>query len=185
TRSATRCSEGRRRRWPAVWLASPIQVSTLSIRLAARVRFSWRSSFCSEEQSAGNASAKNCDRIIGNMHGPRRPWREMLTLGILLACSPRAFALDPSLDISQYAHTSWRVRDGFFQGIITSMAQTRAGYLWGGTDSRPFRFEGVRAVLWQPPGQNLPSNTINRLYTGRDGALWIGTAKGLASWKDG
>src|SRR5262249_49492647 len=31
----------------------------------------------------------------------------------------------------------------------------------------------------------LPSNWINRLLVTRDGALWIGTDKGLASWKDG
>jgi signal transduction histidine kinase/sugar lactone lactonase YvrE len=31
----------------------------------------------------------------------------------------------------------------------------------------------------------LPSNSIFSLLTARDGTLWIGTSKGLASWKDG
>jgi hypothetical protein len=67
-------------------------------------------------------------------------------LGILLACSPCAFALNPSLDISQYAHTSWKIRDGFTRGIITSMAQTPDGYLWLGTEFGLLRFDGVRNV---------------------------------------
>jgi hypothetical protein len=29
-----------------------------------------------------------------------------------------AFSLDMSLDISQYEHTAWRVRDGFTRGTI-------------------------------------------------------------------
>src|SRR5262245_38900463 len=79
---------------------------------------------------------------------------------ILLPCC--AFALDPALDISQYAHTAWRVRDGFTKGAIVSIAQTPDGYLWLGTEFGLYRFDGVRAILWQPPaGQQLPSNRIS------------------------
>jgi signal transduction histidine kinase/ligand-binding sensor domain-containing protein len=103
----------------------------------------------------------------------------------MLAWSPRAFALDPSLDISQYAHTSWKIRDGFSKGTINSIAQTQNGYLWLGTEFGLLRFDGVRNVPWQPPpGQQLPSDRIIRLLAARDGTLWIGTDKGLASWKD-
>ena len=46
--------------------------------------------------------------------------------------------------------------------------------------------DGVRTVLWQPPpNQHLPSSEIDRLLAARDGTLWIGTSKGLASWRDG
>src|ERR1700741_2272495 len=97
-----------------------------------------------------------------------------------------AFALDPSLDVSQYAHTSWKVRDGFVPGAITSIAQTPDGYLWLGTEFGLYRFDGVRAVLWQPPaGQRLPDSSVSNLLVSRDGTLWVGTFKGLASWKDG
>jgi ligand-binding sensor domain-containing protein len=41
-------------------------------------------------------------------------------------------------------------------------------------------------VPWQPPlNQHLPSSQIRSLLAARDGTLWIGTARGLASWKDG
>src|SRR6267378_4913941 len=120
------------------------------------------------------------------MNTAPRPWRAMLTLGIVLACCPCASALDPSLDVSQYAHTAWKVRDGFAKGAIFSIAQTTDGYLWLGTEFGLFRFDGVRAVPWQPPsGEQLPNNFISHLLVSRDGALWIGTQRGLARWKDG
>ena len=105
---------------------------------------------------------------------------------ILLACCGWAFALDQSLDINQYAHTAWKVRDGFSKGVITSLAQTPDGYLWVGTESGLLRFDGVRSVLWQPPsGQQLPGTLITCLLAARDGTLWIGTFSGLASLKAG
>jgi signal transduction histidine kinase/ligand-binding sensor domain-containing protein len=106
--------------------------------------------------------------------------------GILLACRPCAFALNPALDVSQYVHTSWKVRDGFSKGVIHSIAQTPDGYLWLGTEFGLLRFDGVRTTPWEPPpGQHLPSSYVITLLAGRDDTLWIGTRNGLASWKSG
>jgi ligand-binding sensor domain-containing protein len=94
--------------------------------------------------------------------------------------------LNPSLDINQYAHTAWTVRDGFFKGLISSIAQTPDGYLWLGTEFGLLRFDGVRTVPFEFNGdEHLPSNFIRSLLVARDGALWIGASEGLASWKDG
>jgi ligand-binding sensor domain-containing protein len=107
------------------------------------------------------------------------------TLSLLLRPSP-VVALDPTLDISQYAHTAWRVSEGFTTGVTQQIAQTPDGYLWLGTEYGVLRFDGVRTFRWQPPpGQHLPSEDITGLIAGRDGTLWLGTAKGLASWKNG
>src|SRR5262245_50749438 len=126
-------------------------------------------------------------RGVGTGHR-RRPvmaWRLAVASAILLCCTP-AFALNPQLEIGQYAHTAWRSREGFTKGQIGSIAQTPDGYLWLGTDFGLLRFDGVRNVPWQPPAdQPLPSSDIIRLLAARDGTLWIGTSKGLASWKDG
>jgi signal transduction histidine kinase/ligand-binding sensor domain-containing protein len=104
---------------------------------------------------------------------------------MLLAWPSPVSALNPALDISQYAHTSWKIRDAFAKGAITSIAQTPDGYLWVGTELGLLRFDGMRAVPWQPPGEpQLPSNNIRSLLVTRNGTLFIGTDRGLASWKE-
>src|ERR1044071_8919980 len=101
-------------------------------------------------------------------------------------CCTSAYALNPALDVSQYAHTSWKIRDGFPKGAVGSIAQTPDGYLWLGSEFGLIRFDGVRGLAWQPPAnQHLPSGHIMSLLAARDGTLWIGTYKGLTSWKDG
>src|SRR4029450_6130739 len=105
---------------------------------------------------------------------------------MLLVCRADAFALNASLDVSQYAHTAWRVGEGLPSGAIRALAQTPDGYLWLGTEFGLRRFDGVRAIPWEPPaGEHLPTSDIRSLQGARDGRLWIGTFRGLASWKDG
>ena len=104
---------------------------------------------------------------------------------LLLYCSS-AQALNPSIHVSQYSHTSWKVRDGFARETIDAIAQTPDGYLWLGTASGLLRFDGIHNVPWQPPSnQQLPSTIIMSLLAAHDGSLWIGTSKGLARLKDG
>jgi len=105
---------------------------------------------------------------------------------IFLASCQCASALNPSLDVSQYAHTVWKVRDGFLNGSVTAIAQTPDGYLWIGTEFGLFRFDGVRAVQWQPPvGRTGAAIRGYQLLVARDGTLWISSAPGVASLKDG
>jgi ligand-binding sensor domain-containing protein len=48
------------------------------------------------------------------------------------------------------------------------------------------RFDGVRFVRWTPPaGEHLPTTAVISLLGAADGSLWIGTASGLAQWKNG
>jgi signal transduction histidine kinase/ligand-binding sensor domain-containing protein len=123
-------------------------------------------------------------RTMENARGVIRP--RLMIVYLVLAWCPSVFALNPALDVNQYAHTSWQTRDGFPKGQITAIAQTPDGYLWLGTEFGLVRFDGIKHVLWNPPGnQQLPSNFIFSLLVARDGTLWIGTEKGLASWKDG
>jgi signal transduction histidine kinase/ligand-binding sensor domain-containing protein len=117
-----------------------------------------------------------------------KPALALLTLCALnaLVWSPPVLALDPSLDVTQYAHTEWTFRNGFLNGTVYAFAQTPDGYLWLGTQSGVVRFDGVRAVpLPVAPGQQFPSTSVGALLTARDGTLWIGTLGGLVSWKNG
>src|ERR1700733_7506004 len=45
-------------------------------------------------------------------------------LFVALALCVPLFGLEPNSDISQYAHTSWKIRDGFLPGFVLSIAQT-------------------------------------------------------------
>ncbi len=117
---------------------------------------------------------------------PGSPILYLVSACILLVSCNSAYALNPSIEVRQYSHTTWKIRDGFSKGVIGSVAQTPDGYLWLGTEFGLLRFDGKRNVPWQPPaGQQLPSNMIMSLLAARDGSLWIGTANGLAKWQDG
>ena len=95
-------------------------------------------------------------------------------LSLVLLC-PSALALDPSLDVSQYAHTAWTVREGFTQGYIRSIAQTPDGYIWLGTGfglaqnaSLTLMFERVTAE-----GYDMVSALWNLAY---DAGMGVGAA---------
>src|SRR5215470_499031 len=93
----------------------------------------------------------------------------VLSCFVLACCSP-AWALDPTLDVSQYAHEAWKIDDGFTNSEITSITQTPDGYLWLGTELGLYRFDGLKNVQWHPPAdQDLPSNWIFSLLAARDG----------------
>jgi ligand-binding sensor domain-containing protein len=95
-----------------------------------------------------------------------------------------AFALNPDRRISQYAHTAWRIQDGFFAGAPYSITQTTDGFNWVGTTSGIVKFDGVRFVPWNPPnGERLLASNIMALLGSSDGGLWIGTDRnGLWNW---
>ncbi|MBS1850321.1 MAG: hypothetical protein JST79_05380 [Acidobacteria bacterium] len=115
----------------------------------------------------------------------RRP-RALALAWLLAALLSPAAALNPNLQISQYAHTAWRIQDGVFRGTPNAITQTRDGYLWIGTEAGLLRFDGVQFAPWIPPaGQALPTAAIASLLAARDGSLWIGTKTGLAHWAQG
>src|SRR6476660_4417745 len=123
---------------------------------------------------------------MSNVQAGRQERLATVVACALLACCPRAFALNPVLSVTQYAHTSWTNREGYSKGAIYSITQTADGFIWLGTEFGLLRFDGVRTVPWQAPtDSHLPSDKVTELLAARDGTLWIGTLKGLCSWKDG
>ena len=87
-------------------------------------------------------------------------------------------------ELTQYAHKAWRVQDGAFEGVPTSIAQTTDGYLWIGTESGLVRFDGVHFQPWTllPDGN---ACCVFSLLGSRDGSLWIGTDNGLQVLSNG
>ena len=105
---------------------------------------------------------------------------------LLLLTGESCLAVDPSKQVTQYAHAGWRIQDGFFNGLPTAIAQTTDGYLWIGTLAGLLRFDGVRFVPWKPTsGKELSSSHITALLGARDGSLWIGTDSGFSHLVDG
>ncbi|HZB88535.1 MAG TPA: two-component regulator propeller domain-containing protein [Terracidiphilus sp.] len=116
--------------------------------------------------------------IAPDISGARRPraW-ELARLFIVwfAVCSlaTAAFALDPRKSITQFVHTAWTEKDGAPPNIV-AITQTKDGYLWLGTGTGLFSFDGVRFARFEPrAGEDLPATRIRMLLATRDGSLWI------------
>ncbi|WP_109126039.1 triple tyrosine motif-containing protein [Dyella sp. C11] len=105
---------------------------------------------------------------------------------MLLALSCCAVANGQPIEPGQYVHQSWTVRDGAPSAVCV-IAQAPDGYLWLGTGTGLFRFDGVQFSPYRlAPGQHLLSNDITALTFASDGGLWIGSYAGGANLlKDG
>ncbi|MFO7448432.1 MAG: two-component regulator propeller domain-containing protein [Ignavibacteriaceae bacterium] len=89
-------------------------------------------------------------------------------------------------DISQYVRQTWLTQNGLPHNSITSITQTKDGYIWLGTNDGLIRFDGVTFSLYN--NKNTPqllSNDIWALKTDTKGRMWIGTYdKGLVCYEN-
>jgi hypothetical protein len=101
-----------------------------------------------------------------------RRWQLVCFLLFLFLSGENAvWAIDPSLHITQYARTAWRIQDGVFSGSPNAITQTTNGYLWIGTQAGLPRFDGIRFVPWtSPDGKHLPSSHVTALLGARGGS---------------
>jgi signal transduction histidine kinase/ligand-binding sensor domain-containing protein len=90
------------------------------------------------------------------------------------------------LQPDQYVHQSWTIRDGA-PPAVCALAQAPDGYLWLGTGTGLYRFDGVQFAQYRPKaGQSLVSSNITALKFVANGGLWIGFYDGGAAFlKDG
>jgi signal transduction histidine kinase/ligand-binding sensor domain-containing protein len=85
----------------------------------------------------------------------------------------------------QYTVQRWEAGaavDGLPQNTVTTVVQTRDGYLWIGTYSGLARFDGLRFTVFDDsntPG--LASSRVTSLFEADDGTLWIGHEAGEVS----
>jgi signal transduction histidine kinase/ligand-binding sensor domain-containing protein len=86
--------------------------------------------------------------------------------------------------LSGYSLTSWNDADGRSLGAVYAIAQHQDGYLWLGTDTGLYRFDGSRFVAWDDLGDSsLPPAAVTAVSAGRDGSLWVGFADGAGVWR--
>ncbi|KAB7644397.1 sensor histidine kinase [Polymorphobacter fuscus] len=92
-----------------------------------------------------------------------------------------AFAKDAPRSLGQLQHTTWSAREGA-PPEIWALAQSNDGYLWLGTGSGLYRFDGANFEKFRPrKGEHLPSLNVNSLLATRGGDLWIGFASGAVA----
>src|SRR5579884_2323660 len=96
--------------------------------------------------------------------------------GLLLLCAGTLFGLDPNRTLTQYVHRIWTVQQGLPTGTIYDIWQTRDGFLWLGTQTGLFRFDGVRFTPAESVYSGLPENLwVRGGFEDASGAMWLGT----------
>jgi ligand-binding sensor domain-containing protein len=96
------------------------------------------------------------------------PW--VLILGVFVQDSTAS----PS-----YQFDIWQTDEGLPQSTVTSIVQTRDGYLWLGTQNGLVRFDGVNFKVFNE--DNTPAIKNNRfvqLFADRRGTLWVSGEEG-------
>lgn len=102
----------------------------------------------------------------------------MLAL-ISLPLISSASVLDQPMPVIDMLHASWTARDGAPAGI-TGITQTPDGWIWVGSTSGLYKFDGVRFQRMTGPNVPLSSN-VSAIGTLRDGTLWVGYQYGGVS----
>lgn len=134
-----------------------------------------------------------CDRSrstmpIGVDNGPRLCHllcSILISLNIVLASQCIAFALNPSLRVSQYTHATWRIQDGSLPAGMFSIAQTADGFLWTVSLSGDvYRFDGVQFLPWRKP-DDMSTNAVGKIFADHAGGLWVEGEGLLVHLKDG
>ena len=103
----------------------------------------------------------------------RLPSRIVLALVVGGWSTGGANAQGSARTLQQLYHTEWTLRDGA-PADVAALAQTADGFLWLGTTTGLYRFDGVRFERYERAGQPLPSNNVATLLALPDSSLWIG-----------
>jgi signal transduction histidine kinase/ligand-binding sensor domain-containing protein len=88
---------------------------------------------------------------------------------------------------TDYLVDPWNTDDNLPSSTVTSIVQTKDGYLWVGTYNGLARFDGTRFVTFDPVNTPaLSQSRVQGLFLDANGTLWINTFKGgLTSYLNG
>jgi ligand-binding sensor domain-containing protein len=149
----------------------------------------------SQHVNAGIGSDHNCISmfriyeclVLAARQGLRRVELRRTILAVVCLCflmlsNRPAQGVSPEVLLSQYAHSAWRMRDGFFSRAPTAIGQTKDGVLWIGTANGLFQFDGIHFSRWIGGERDLQYLDIHSLLGAHDGTLWIGGGSSLFRW---
>lgn len=112
-------------------------------------------------------------RSARRRRGPTRVVASMFSW--LVLCAGHAeLAAEPD---SVWLARRWTTEQGLPQNSVTTLLQSRDGYLWIGTFGGLARFDGLRFATFDG-SDGLGSSRILALAEDADGSLWIGTEDG-------
>jgi signal transduction histidine kinase/ligand-binding sensor domain-containing protein len=104
-----------------------------------------------------------------------------MVASLALMASRPAFSLDADRTISQFQHQSWSPTDST-PSDISCLSQTTDGYVWIGTHSGLYRFDGIAFESYEPRDGKLLSREVRALLSTPEGGLWVGYATGSVSY---
>ena len=139
--------------------------------------------------SKSEQSSKECPqrRSPGTLRHVR--FRAVIYAAIVTSLlSPQVFGIvqparnsgpDPQRPIKQMRHASWNEASGL-SGIVYALAQTTDGFLWIGTTTGLYRFDGLKFEPFFELASDRPILDVHALLAVDDGGLWIGYRNGIA-----
>ena len=95
-----------------------------------------------------------------------------LCLWLSLCVAERAYG-------QRFSFKNYTQDRGLMNVAVNSIAQDSDGYIWAGTQSGLYRYDGTRFSQVGGPGA-LPSRDIQAVASSPDGSVWIGTGRGIA-----
>ncbi|HEY2470500.1 MAG TPA: two-component regulator propeller domain-containing protein [Terracidiphilus sp.] len=103
---------------------------------------------------------------------------------LIFLCVP-LYGIDRDRKLAELYHTAWTFKEGA-PSEVHALAQTTDGFLWLGTASGLFCFDGIRFQPFKPPsGQSFPQRNVVSLFAVPDGGLWVGYWYGGVSFIKG
>ncbi len=114
-----------------------------------------------------------------------RSWLVLVAAASFLAAF-EARAIDPARPLDQLRHSRWDLGGGA-PGNIKAIAQGRDGFLWLGTSTGLYRFDGIRFEHVTPEDDDpRRSQQVTALLAASNGDIWVGyDFGGIARWRDG
>ncbi len=129
------------------------------------------------------SSADRSPLVIGGTFAGVQP----MTRQIVTRFAPvnSSFSFESQNNSPDYRIDRWQTEDGLPGNTVTSILQTRDGYLWIGTFGGLARFDGVRFKRFGE-AEGLKNNRVLCLCEDRQGNLWVGSeGGGLFQLRDG
>ncbi|WP_213804669.1 sensor histidine kinase [Granulicella sp. dw_53] len=96
-----------------------------------------------------------------------------VTIMAMILLSRSAYGADSKREMSQYFRQSWSTEQGL-SGVVSAIAQTPDGYLWVGTDTALYRFDGQKFQEIEGEASAIgPIHHVTALTVDAKGTLWV------------